>query len=119
MLIEEKKIASGHEAGPATSITLSDDGSGMLNAYSFKPTHEMINSDFDTLTNRLEIFGVICLSGYCAELKFKNKRLNGLMTISNPNKESYTENDIDSLKNEINKANKILKKNIMMISFFI
>jgi hypothetical protein len=118
MLIDEKKIASIHEAGHAiiyhiygykiNSITLTDDGSGRLNAYSFKPTHEMRNSDSDTLNNRLEIYGMICLSGYCAELKFKNKRLNGLMTISNPDKESYPENDIDSLRNEMNKANEIL-----------
>jgi hypothetical protein len=128
MLINEKKIASIHEAGHAiiyhlygykiNSITLSDDGSGRLNAYSLKPTHEMINSDFDTLTYRLEIYGMICLSGYCAELKFKNKRLNGLMTISNPDKESYTENDIDSLRNEMNKANKIFGKKYYDDFFF-
>lgn len=128
MLSDEKKIASIHEAGHAiiyhmygykiNSITLTDDGSGRLNAYSFKPTHEMRNSDSDTLYNRMEIYGMICLSGYCAELKFKNKRLNGLMTIINPNKESYPENDIDSLRNEMNKANEILGKKYYDDFFF-
>lgn len=128
MLLDEKKTASVHEAGHAiiyhiygykiNSITLSDDGNGMLHAYSFKPTHEMINSDLDTLTNRLEIYGMICLSGYSSELKFKNKRLNGLMTISNPDKESCTKNDIDSLRNEMNKANEILEKKYYDDFFF-
>ncbi|MBP2284766.1 hypothetical protein H4V97_003084 [Flavobacterium sp. CG_23.5] len=120
MLINEKKIASIHEAGHAIIyhiygynidlISLTDDGSRMVNALSYKPTTDMINSDLNILWNKMDIYGMICLSGYCAELKFKNKRLNGLMTISNPNKDLYLENDIDSLRNEMKKGNEILGK---------
>ncbi|WP_367752411.1 hypothetical protein [Flavobacterium sp. WC2430] len=128
MLINEKKIASIHEAGHAIiyhiygynidSITLTDDGSGMVNALSYKPTTDMINSDLNILFNKMDIYGMICLSGYCAELKFKNKRLNGLMTISNPNKDLYLENDIDSLRNEMKKGNEILGDEYFDNSYF-
>lgn len=115
-----KKTASIHEAGHAIiyhiygynidSITISENGSGMVNALSYKPTSNLTNPNMEILSKKLEIYGMICLSGYCAELKFKKIRLNGLMHIIGSNEYNQIGNDIDSFRNEMHKANEILGK---------
>jgi len=107
-----KKIASIHEAGHAviyhmyghniSSIEIDDYGSGIVNCSVHVP-YSGIYNDNASIYQRLDIYGVLCLSGYCAELKFQKIPIRGRIKIINDNKS--LENDISKLESVINEIN--------------
>ena len=108
------KIASIHESGHALVyhllgetidfIEILKDGGGFVKCNTYKPTYGTLESG--ALSKRMERYGMICLSGYCAELKHSNKRLKGILAIN----DGSLDNDIDTFRKEMLNGNKILDK---------
>lgn len=100
-----KKIASIHEAGHAviyhlyghtiSSIEIADNGSGIVNCCVHVPNSGIYNDD-DSIYRRLDLYGILCLSGYCAELKFQKIPIRGRIRIVED--EVIFENDISTLE---------------------
>ena len=109
-----KKIASIHEAGHAviyhmyghciSSILIDDNGSGIVNCSVHIPNSKIYGkTDNASINKRLNIYGVLCLSGYCAELKYQKIPIKGRIKILNDNES--LENDISKLESVIRELN--------------
>lgn len=110
--ISLKKIASIHEAGHAVvyhlyghnilSIEIDDNGSGIVNCSVHVP-YSGIYNDNTSIYQRVDIYGVLSLSGYCAELKFQKIPIRGRIRILED--DEILENDISKLERVINEIN--------------
>ena len=109
-----KKIASIHEAGHAviyhmfghciSSIEIDENGSGIVNCSVHAPNSRIYGgTDYASIYKRLDAYGVLCLSGYCAELKYQKKPIRGRIMILNEN--GSLDNDVSELESVISKLN--------------
>lgn len=84
-------------------------GNGLVMAKFVRPSYSLNKATKETLFKQLEAYGLVCLSGYCAEMKFQGKRLRGIMVINNGS--PGNDNDLDCLLKEINIAEQTLNTN--------
>jgi hypothetical protein len=126
--ISLRKIASIHEAGHAivyhmyghniSSIKIDSDGNGFISCVIHTPTSGIYDFEGSDVYKRLEIYGMICLSGFCAEFKFQNIRIGGMFTIKNSDSKVSQNNDVADLRKEMEKINEIKHENICNDMYF-